>query len=271
MKSIYKHVSGMLLTGILTVAAVTTASAQHGGGGGGGGHASMGGGGGGAHAGFGGSAGGFHNGGVSSRTASSNYNGARLSGVHGVSSYHAGGFYRPGFGYYGYPQLGFYYGALPFGYYPFYWGDNLFYYNAGIFYSPYDGGGYEVTTPPIGAAVPNIPDGAKAIKINGEQFYELNGVYFKAVVNDAGKTMYQVTGRDGVLNTDDKGDMSDPDDSAPKVGDIVNELPDGCHKVSLNGKKYFVSPNDIYYQTFVDQDGNVGYKIASIPSNDDQQ
>jgi hypothetical protein len=266
MKSFNKYFSGIFLTGILSIAAVSTASAQHGGGGGG--HASFGGGGG-AHAGFGGSAGGYHNASVQSYSANG-FHGATVTGVHGVSSYHAGGFYRPGFGYYGYPQLGFYCGVLPFGYYPFYWGDNLFYYNAGIFYAPYDGGGYEVVTPPVGAAVPNIPDGAKPIKINGDQFYELNGVYYKAVVNDAGKTMYQVAGRDGVLNTDDNGGVG-PDDSAPKVGDIVNELPDGCRKITLNGKKYFVSPNDIYYQTFVDQNGNVGYKIASIPSDDDQQ
>ena len=227
-------------------------------------------GGGGGHAGFGGSAGGYHNASVTiayCQWFSWRY---RCQVYMAYPAIRRGGFYRPGFGYYGYPQLGFYFGVLPFGYYPFYWGDDLFYYNAGIFYTPYDGGGYEVTTPPVGAAVPNIPEGAKAIKINGDQFYELNGVYYKAVVNDAGKTMYQVAGRDGVLNTEDNGGMA-PDDSAPKVGDIVNELPDGCRKVSLNGKKYFVSPNDIYYQVTVDQNGNVGYRIASIPSDDDQQ
>ena len=267
MKSLYKNLPGIILTGILSLAFVTTTTAQHGGGGG---HASMGGGGGGSvHAGMGGGGASYHNvGSVGSHTAFSSH--ATYSGVHGVSSYTRGGFYRSGYGYYGYPQLGFYYGFLPFGYYPFYWGDDLYYYNAGIFYTPYDGGGYTVTTPPVGAAVPTIPEGAKAIKINGEQFYELNGVYYKAVVNDAGKTMYQVAGRDGVLNTADNGGMG-PDDSAPKVGDIVNELPDGCHRISLNGKKYFVSPNGIYYQVFVDQDGNVGYKIASLPTEDDQQ
>jgi len=266
MKSLYKYVSGLFLTGMLSIAVITTASAQHGGGGGG--HASMGSGG--FHGSVGAAGlGSYRSNGVSSRTTSG-YHAAAVAGVHGVSSYTAGGFYRPGIGYYGYPQLGFYYGGLPFGYYPFYWGDNLFYYSAGIFYTPYDGGGYEVTTPPVGAAVPDLPDGAKAIKINGEQFYELNGVYYKAVVNDAGKTMYQVAGRDGVLNTADNGGIA-PDDSAPRVGDIVNELPDGCRKISLNGKKYFVSPNGIYYQVFVDQNGNVGYRIASIPTDDNSQ
>ena len=274
MKSVYKYVSGVFLTGILSVAVVTTASAQHG------------------HAGGGGSSGGgggFRSGGVSSSSFGGGYRSSGLTsgsnranfayrgtgavgvGVHGTVAYAAGGFYRPGFGYYGYPHLGFYLGALPYGYYPFYWGDDLFYYSGGIFYRPYDGGGYEVTTPPVGAAIPSLPDGAQSIVINGQQYYEINGVYYKTVVNDQGKKMYEVAGRDGVLNTDDSAPATQ-DDAAPRVGDIVNELPDGCRKVSLNGKKYFVSPNDIYYQAYVDQNGNAGYRIASVPSTyDDQQ
>jgi hypothetical protein len=261
MKSLYKYVSGLVLTGFLSVAAITTASAQHGGG-----HMSMGGG-------FHGSSfgGGFHSTGVSARSSFATGNiGARFTGVHGVATYARGGFYRPGFGYYGYPHLGFYLGGLPFGYYPFYFGADLYYYYGGVFYRPYDGGGYEVTTPPVGAAVPNLPDGAKSIVIDGQQFYEMNGVYYKAVVNDQKKTVYEVAGRDGVLNTNDDGGVA-PDDAAPKVGDIVNELPDGCRKVTLYGKKYYVSPNDIYYQSFVDRDGNTGYRIASVPADDDDQ
>src|ERR1700744_5772798 len=259
MKSLYKYVSGLVLTGFLSVAVITTASAQHGGG-----HISVGGG-------FHGSSfgGGFRTG-ISSRSSFATNIGARFTGVHGVATYVRGGFYRPGFGYYGYPHLGFYLGGLPFGYYPFYWGADLYYYYGGVFYTPYDGGGYQVATPPVGAAVPNLPQGAKSIVIDGQQFYEMNGVYYKAVVNDQKQTVYEVAGRDGVLNTNDDGTVV-PDDAAPKVGDIVNELPDGCRKVTLNGKKYYVSPNDIYYQSFVDRDGNTGYRIASIPTDDDDQ
>ena len=265
MKSLYKYVSGLFLTGMLSIAVITTASAQHGGGGGG--HASMGSGG--FHGSVGAAGlGSYRSNGVSSRTTSG-YHAAAVAGVHGVSSYTAGGFYRPGIGYYGYPQLGFYYGGLPFGYYPFYWGDNLFYYSAGIFYTPYDGGGYEVTTPPVGAAVPGLPQGAKSIMIDNQQFYEFNGVYYKAVVNDQGKTVYVVAGKDGVLNTDGT-DVNGGDSAAPQVGDIVNELPDGCRKVILNGKRYFVSPNDIYYQPYTDKNGNSGYRIASVPSNEQE-
>jgi hypothetical protein len=259
MKTLYKYVTGLALTGLLSVAVITTASAQHGGGG------FHGGGGGGFH----GGGGSFHGGGGGFHGAS--YAGAFRGGV-GVhaAGYARGGFYRPGFGYYGYPHLGFYLGVLPFGYYPFYWGDDLYYYYGGIFYSPYDGGGYQVTVPPVGAAIPTLPQGAKSIMIDGQQYYELNGVYYKSVVNDQQKTMYVVAGRDGVLNTN--GDNADANNevAAPQVGDIVNELPDGCHKVSLNGKKYYVSPNDIYYQAYTDQNGNSGFRIASVPDPNDQ-
>jgi len=38
--------------------------------------------------------------------------------------------------------------------------------------------------------------------------------------------------------------------------------------VILNGKKYYVSPNGIYYEKVTDPDGNVGYRIASLPEDD---
>lgn len=263
MKRLYKYVSGLALAGILSLAVVTTASAQHGGGG------FHGGGGGGFHGGGGSVGGGFR----SSSFANTFRNGvgARATAYRGGAfSYNRGGFFRPGYGYYGYPHYGFYLGVLPFGYYPFYWGDDLYYYYGGVFYTPYDGGGYQVTVPPVGAAVPTLPQGAKSIMIDGQQYYEMNGVYYKAVINDQQKTVYVVAGRDGVLNTD--GSSAAPADqvATPQVGDIVNELPDGCHKVTLNGKKYYVSPNDIYYQAYTDEDGNVGYRIASVPDNNDQ-
>jgi hypothetical protein len=266
MKTLYKYTSGLMLAGILSLGLGLTANAQHshgGGGGGGGFHGSTGG-------------GGFHSFGGSSLNSGSHFanaghavGGHVVAGgaFHGAIAYHRGGFYRGGFGYYGYPHLGFYFGVLPFGYYPFYWNDALYYYYGGVFYTPYDGGGYEVTTPPLGAAVPNIPEGARSIVINGQQFYELNGVYFKAVTNDQGKAVYEVAGRDGVLNTDGSNAAPQADVSTPQVGDIVNELPDNCRKVTLNGKRFFVSPNGIYYQSYTDAQGNAGYRIASVPDD----
>jgi hypothetical protein len=278
MKRLFKCASGLFLAGLLSVMVITTASAQRGarGGGGGGGGSHFGGG-----SSFGG--GGFRGSsstGIRSTSGSSitsrssaaavSYRGRTGNSFGGSTGYHGGAFYRTGIGYYGYPHLGFYLGVLPFGYYPFYWGSSLYYYYGGVFYSPYDNGGYQVTTPPIGAGIPDLPSDAQAIKIDGIQYYESNGVYYKVTTDDKGKTIYVVAGRDGVLNTGDE--VTDPNATAaaPQVGDIVNQLPDDCRKVSLNGKKYYVSPNGIYYEKVSGPDGNVGYRIASLPDNDDK-
>jgi hypothetical protein len=274
MKRLLKYASGLVLTGMLSVLMISPANAQRGGGGGG-----FHGGGGGFHGGGGGGFRGNSSGsfgstsrastGFSSRGASSFRSG---TGYFAGAGYHGGAFYRPGFGYYGYPHLGFYLGVLPFGYYPFYWGSSLYYYYGGIFYSPYDNGGYQVTSPPVGAGVPNLPDNAQAIKIDGVQYYEVDGTYYKVVLDDKGKKVYVVAGKDGVLNTDDS--VTDPNAAAtaasPQVGDVVNQLPDGCRKVSLNGKRYYVSPNGIYYEKVTDPNGNVGFRIASLPDDDEK-
>ncbi|MDB4904788.1 MAG: hypothetical protein JWQ63_4069 [Mucilaginibacter sp.] len=275
MKALYKYVSGLVLAGFLSVLMISSVSAQRGGGGHIGGGLRMGGGGGSVGVGLRGNSGiGLRgNTGIGYRGYTRNGYRGGLSFRSGIGyyagvGYHGGAFYRPGFGYYGYPHLGFYLGVLPFGYYPFYWGSDLYYYYGGVFYSPYDNGGYQVTTPPIGAAVPELPKTAQPIKIDGVQYYEQDGVYYKEGVDDKGKKIYIVAGRDGVLNTD--ASVTDPNATvaAPQVGDIVNQLPDGCRKVILNGKKYYVSPNDIYYEKVTDPDGNVAYKIASLPQDE---
>ncbi|MDF2435078.1 MAG: hypothetical protein JWP44_4709, partial [Mucilaginibacter sp.] len=228
MKNLFKYTSGLFLAALLSILFVANADAQRGAfRGGGGGSVRIGGSGGGI--GFGG--------------------GSRV-GV-GYGGYYRGGGYGYGYGYYGYPHLGFYLGVLPYGYYPFYYGADPYYYADGIFYAPYNGG-YQVTTPPVGAAVPSLPRGAKSIMIDNQQYYEYNGVYYKIVLNDKGEKVYVVAGKDGVLNTDG---ATAQDDVAPKVGDVVNQLPDNCRKVSLNGKKYFVAPDDIYYEQIKDENG----------------
>jgi len=284
MKRLFNYASGLLLTGMLSVLMITPADAQrgatHGGGGiriGGGGGGSFGGGMRGSNIGVARQAtnGGFNargnnisaRGDIRSNQAAVGYRGRTGNYLGGSTGYHAGAFYRTGLGYYGYPHLGFYLGVLPFGYYPFYWGSSLYYYYGGVFYSPYDNGGYQVTEPPVGAGVPDLPEDAQPIKIDGVQYYELDGVYYKETTDDQGKKVYVVAGKDGVLNTNDS--VTDPNAAvvAPQVGDVVNQLPDDCRKVTLNGKKYYVSPNDIYYEKVTGPDGNTAYKIASIPSD----
>jgi len=149
----------------------------------------------------------------------------------------------------------------------------------------------------MGAAVPNLPSNAQSIVIDGIQYYESNGVYYQENVDGNGKTVYIVVGKDGVLNTggddgsggqplseNDDPMMDSPADNAGtstaqaqpapqekqpvvtvRVGDVVNELPADCRKVTLNKKKYFVSPDNVFYEEFKDADGT-GYRVASVPS-----
>jgi hypothetical protein len=91
---------------------------------------------------------------------------------------------------------------LPFGYYPFYWGDYQYYYSDGLYYQ-YNDNQYTVVEPPVGASVNSLPSKAQAITINGEQYYESNGVYYRAVTKDDGTVVYEVAGKDGELNTGD--------------------------------------------------------------------
>jgi len=258
-----------MLGGALSVMVVFNADAQRGG-------AHAGGGGGGGFSRGGGSVGGSFRGSVGFSTGYRN--GLNLG---------LGLAYRNGFGYrnfYGYPSLGFYFNTLPFGYYPFYMGSSLFYYYDGIFYSPFNDG-YVVTAPPVGAAVPSLPRGAKQIMIDNQQFFEYNGVYYKIIINDKGDNgvyykiiindkgdkVYVVAGKDGVLNTE-KNDGSNGDDNGavnqvPHVGDIVEQLPENARRVTLNGKKYYVTAEDIYLEETRDANGNTVYRIASVPDN----
>jgi len=244
MKTFSKYLSGAALAGLISAAIITPASAQRG----------FHGGGGGVHVSGGIGFGGFHS-------------GIGLGFRSGLG--YRGGTYIGGRVFYGYPTVGFHFGFLPLGYYPFYWGPDLYYYYGGVFYLPYDGGGYEVTTPPVGAAIPNLPKGAQSIVIDGQQYYEYNGVYYQATTDEKGKTVYVVAGKDGVLNTN--GENADNPPPVPQVGDVVNQLPEGSRKINLNGKKYFVSPDGIYYEEFKDSHNFKAYRIVSIPSDDDQQ
>lgn len=243
MKGLYKYVPGLALAGLLSFTLDPSANAQRGGFHGGGGvHIS-------------GRSGGF--GSLAGFSA-----GFLRSGLHlGFRGAYIGNTF-----FYGYPTIGFHLGLLPLSYYPFYWGSDLYYYSGGVFYRPYDDGGYEVTTPPVGAAVPGLPKGAKSILIDGQQYFEFNGVYYQPGVDDKGKTIYVVAGKDGVLNTG--GDAGNP--PAPQVGDVVDQLPDDCKKVTLNGKKYYVAPDGIYYEDFTDNHNFKAFRVVSVPSNDEQ-
>jgi len=198
---------------------------------------------------------------------------AYVAGNHGAAIYGHGGYYghygwgaHYGWFYYGgffgslyYPWIGFGYWYLPYGCYPFYWDNAQYYYGDGFYYQD-NGGQYTIVEPPMGAQVKSLPNDAKPIMINGEQYYEEKGVYYLPVKKDDGTIVYQVTGKDGVLNTDTNGVTS----VTPKVGDIVSQLPADCRKVNLNGNTYYVSEDGIYYQPTTDSNGNKAYKIVGL-------
>ncbi len=164
-------------------------------------------------------------------------------------------YYRPYYSYYNFyrPFLGFRIGVLPYGYYPFNYGPNQFYYSGGLFYQQ-NNNQYEVVVPPVGAEVPNLPQDANLVTIDGVDYYEYKGVYYTQGQNADGATVYIVAGKDGVLNTTDG-----PIDTH-QIGEIITQLPEGCREVTIKNEKYFVSPNDVYYEEVVD--GNkVSYRV----------
>lgn len=176
---------------------------------------------------------------------------------------HGGYFYSHG--YYGslyYPWLGLGFGFLPYGYYPFWWGDAYYYYSGGLFYQ-YENDQYTVVEPPVGAEVKTLPAKAESIVIDGQQYYEMNGVYYQPVTKDDGTTVYEVAGKDGELNTGAQGAAA----VTPKVGDVISTLPPDCKKIKLNGQTLFVSDDGIYYQETKDASGNKAYKIVALESD----
>jgi len=105
-----------------------------------------------------------------------------------------------------------------------------------------------------------LPSNAQSIVINGQQYYELNGVYYLAIRKDDGTIEYQIAGKDGQLDTGADGTAS----VVPHVGDIVTQLPADCRKVRLNNATYFVSEDSIYYHQTTDSDGQTQYKIVGF-------
>jgi len=193
------------------------------------------------------------------------YSGPRTGYLPGHAYYHYnGGYYNS---YYA-PRLGFSVGYLPYGYYPFYWDDYQYFYSQGLYYQ-FENDQYTVVEPPVGAEVSTLPPNAQSIVINGQQYYEVNGVYYEPITKDDGTLSYQIAGKDGELNTDNQGVDNAP--APPQVGDIITTLPPNCRKININGQKLYLSEDGIYYQAVLDQDGNKVYKIVGLPADDDQQ
>jgi len=181
------------------------------------------------------------------------------------------GYYHYSHGYYGsyyLPRLGFSIGVLPYGYYPFYFGNSQYYFSDGLYYE-YNNDQYTVVEPPVGAQVTSLPSSAQSIVINGAQYYEDNGVYYQPVTKDDGTTVYQIAGKDGQLNTD--ATTQDQQPQGPQMGDIVSQLPSDCRKINVNGQKLYVSPDGVYYQQQTDNNNQTTYKVVGVPSDEPDQ
>jgi hypothetical protein len=111
-----------------------------------------------------------------------------------------------------------------------------------------------VVDPPVGAIVPNVPADANISFVEGQRIYEYNGIYYKEEVGFDGRMRYRVEGREEVLNTTS-------DYERPNIGDVVYELPANVKSVVINGKKLYVSPDNVYYEAFVEDD-EVRYRVV---------
>ena len=157
------------------------------------------------------------------------------------------------------PSFGVRINVLPFGYYPFYIGRNPYYYYDGIYYRPYNNGGYEVVAPPLGAEVKHLPKGAKVTVIDGQKYYELGGTFYQEEITEKNKLRYKVVGTDGVINTanapeantkniitpvqpqqDNKITTPQINTTLPEVGTRFDKLPENSKQILISKQKYFI-------------------------------
>ena len=68
-------------------------------------------------------------------------------------------------------------GVLPFGFLSLQIGGVPYFYDDGIYYQPADGG-YEEVYPPVGAAIPQPPDGSVEIYAGGQNYYYAGGAFY---------------------------------------------------------------------------------------------
>lgn len=180
----------------------------------------------------------------------------------GINYYYSSGYYYRPYGSYFQlvaPPIGISIGILPRGYRSIYVGGAPYYYYGGAYYRPgKKANTYDVVAPPLGASVPELPEDAKVVVINGQKYYELDGTYYKEEIRDNSEIWYTVAGKNGELDTDQNA-AAPP--AGPQVGDTVDTLPENCRTVVVNGQKYFVSPDDIYYEEMVGQN-TISYKVV---------
>ncbi|MGC4036033.1 MAG: hypothetical protein QM764_08725 [Chitinophagaceae bacterium] len=176
-------------------------------------------------------------------------------------------YYRPHYSYFRpfIPHIGFRLMILPPGFHRIYVGPYSYYYNNGIYYSPLPQQGYEIVKPPLGARVNELPADAQPVVIDGQQYYVLDGTYYREETTRDNRVEYVVVGVDGVLNNNSG--STDPgydNNNTDRVGDRVNKLPSGSRSITIRGKKYYESPDGTYYEEIISPN-KVEYEVVGKP------
>ena len=111
---------------------------------------------------------------------------------------------------------------LPLGFVTLNIGGAPYYYSDGIYYQPIQGG-YQEVYPPVGAAIPQPPEGSVEVYAGNQVYYYAGGAFY----------LQQPDGRYAIAPT--------------PIGVVVPELPPGTVQVSVNGRIAYQF-NGIYYQ-----------------------
>ena len=155
-----------------------------------------------------------------------------------------------GFGYHPYfyhPYHPYFWGPYwhPFGYfaaalsvdaYLFYLEGQQYYYDNGVYYTPYNGG-YTVVAPPVGAVVRSIPAGYETVTLGDDTYYYYGGAFY---VSQGGS--FRVV-------------------PAP-VGAVITEIPEGAKEQNINGQNVLLF-NNTYYQPIY-QNGQDAYEVVQV-------
>ena len=173
--------------------------------------------------------------------------------------YQSGYFYRPYGNYFQVmaPPIGIRINILPSGYRQFNIGNNPYYYYNNTYYKPYANNTYEVVDAPMGASLPSLPTNSKAVVINGQKYFENEGTYYQEEIRNNNEMWYVVVGKNGVLDTPEV----DEQPADIQIGDVVDSLPSDCKSVTLSGKTYYVSTDNVYYQEQL-INNQVSYKVV---------
>jgi len=114
------------------------------------------------------------------------------------------------------------FGALPHGYLSFNIGAVPYYYSDGLYYQDINGG-YQEVYPPVGAIIPQPPDGALQVFAGNQVYYYAGGAFY----------VWQPDGTYAIAPT--------------PIGVLVPELPPGAVQVAANGTVAYQF-NGVYYE-----------------------